>query len=452
MRCPLSTGTQEFKNENLSLTLTQQPGCRIRLEVILTPLATQAAYKKAVKMVSKEVSIPGFRKGKAPEETIIKTYGKHVEREWKDLLLNTAFKESIELSEVYPFSKDSISKASIKNVSLQDGATIIYEYESQPTVPTVSINDLTINPISRTAITEKDIDRTLETLQLQHAQWNDVNDRPAAEGDFVDITIDAIDEPKQNICKNTRFQIATGKMGTWMRELIIGMTPGQAAEKVSEKEPGESECKKCESGEEHHEHENFQPTLCRITLHSIKTPILPALDDDFAKKFGIETFDQLRIRIHSDLNKQADEELTQALRNAMEKKISITYPFDVPRSLIEDQIESQAEHIAQELEEKKLEESALKAETQNIKQMVANRLSHDYRLYFIAQQVVQDYKIKITEEELGQEYIRQLWLQQSGQSIINKDMKDQEIRSRLYANVLVNKALDYLIDQVQKKA
>lgn len=448
----MSTGTQTFKNENISATLTQQPGCRIRLEVAITPLATQAAYKKAVKIISKEVSIPGFRKGKAPEETIIKMYGKHVDREWKDLLLNTTFNEAIQLTKVYPFKKESVSKASIKNVSLQDGATLVFEYESQPTVPTVSIDDLTINPIARTSITDKDIDRTIETLQLQHAQWNDVNDRPAAEGDFVDITIDALDEPNQNICKNTRFEIAAGKMGTWMRELIIGMIPGQSVEKVSEKEPGEPECKQCASGVEHREHDHFKPTLCRITLHSIKTPILPALDDDFSKKFGIPTFDQLKTRINTDLNKQADEELTQALRNSMEKEISKKYPFDIPRSLIEDQVESQAEHIMHELEEKNLEGSALEAETKKIKQLVANRLSHDYRLYFIATQIVQDYKIKITEEELGQEYLRQMWLQQSGQSIISKDMKTEEVRSRLYANVLVFKALDYLIDQVQKKA
>jgi trigger factor len=446
----LST-TQEFKNENIATTITHQPGCRIHLEIVVTPLATQAAYQKAIKTVSKEVSIPGFRKGKAPQETIIKNYGKHVEQEWKDILLNTSFSEAIQLSKVYPFKKESISKASIKNISLQDGAKIVYEYESEPLIPSIPIQDLIIDNVMRTAITDKDINNTIESLRLQHSQWNDVTDRAAAEGDFVDITIDAIETPEHNICKNTRFEVAPGKMGTWMRNLIIGMMPGQSAEKLSEKEPHEAECKKCESGEHHHEHDHFKPTQCRIALHSIKTPTLPALDDEFAKKFGIETFNHLKVRVEEDLNKQADEEQTTAYRNAMENEILSKYSFDIPRSLIEDQVESYSEDILLELQEKNVESDLISTEVQKIKHNVANKLSRDYHLYFLAQKIAKEHNIEVTQDNLTQELMRQMWLQPSGQSFISKDMKPEEVQSRLYTNVLITKAIDYLIDHAQKK-
>lgn len=447
----MSNATQEFKNENISATLTQLPDCRIHLDVSVSPLATQAAYEKAIKMVSKEVSIPGFRKGKAPQGTILKLYDKHVEREWKDLLLNTTLSEALKLTKVFPFKQESVSKASIKNISLKDGAKLVYEYESMPAIPKVSVSDLTIDNVTRTNITEKDVESTIETLRLQHAQWNDVTDRGAADGDFVDITIDALETPEQNICKNTRFEMAAGKMGTWMRELITGMTPGQSAERVSEKEPGEDDCKKCESGEHHHEHDHFKPTLCRITLHSIKTPTLPELDDEFSKKFGIENIAQLKKRVEEDLNKQSDEEHTNTLRSLMEKELLNKYVFDVPGSIIKDQVEGQTDAIIAELEGQNLEGNDLKNETNKIKHDVANRLARDYRLYFLAQQVAQDHNIEITQEDLTQELMRQMWLQQSGQSIISKDMESQEVRSRLYAHILVHKAIDYLIAHAQKR-
>ncbi|MBA3815898.1 MAG: trigger factor [Parachlamydiaceae bacterium] len=447
----MSTATQEFKNNNISATINHQPGCRVHLDVVTTPLATQAAFQKAIKMVSKEVSIPGFRKGKAPQETILKNYGKHVEREWKDLLLNTSFSEAIQLTKAYPFKEGSVSKASIKNISLQDGAKLVFEYEAAPSIPHVKLEDLSIENIKRTPIAHKDIENTIESLRLQHAQWSEVINRPAAENDFVDITIDSIETPEYNICKNSRFEIAAGKMGTWMRHLIIGMTPGQSAEKVSEKEPEEADCKKCESGEHHHEHDHFKPTLCRITLHSIKTPTMPDLDDEFAKKFGIQTYDELKKRVEEDLNKQSDEEQTNALRKLMEDEILTKYQFDIPRTLVEEQIEDQTEQITHELKEKNLEGELLENKTKKIKSDVVNRLARDYRIYYLAQQIAQDYKIQISQEDLSQELMRQMWLQPSGQSFISKDMPAEEVRSRLYASLLVHKTLDYLIASTQKK-
>jgi len=135
----------------------------------------------------------------------------------------------------------------------------------------------------------------------------------------------------------------------------------------------------------------------------------------------------------------------------MENEILTKYAFDIPGTLIKDQVEGQTEAIMLELQEKNLDNNLLEAETKKIKQEVASRLSRDYRLYFLAQQVAHDYKIEITQEDLTQELMRQMWLQQSGQSIISKDMESQEVRSRLYAHILVNKAIDYLITHAQKR-
>lgn len=448
----MSSNPQEYKNENISVTFTDHPGCRCNLEVTVSPLATQASYQKAIKLVAKEVSIPGFRKGKAPQDMIIKKYGQHVEREWKDILLNSTFHEAVQLIKIYPFNKSSVSKASIKSISLQDGAKLTYEFEAAPNVPSIEVDQLTITDVPRASVTDKDVKDTIEVLRLQHAQWNEVTDRPAAENDFVDITIDAIEDQGYNICKNTRFEIAAGKMGIWMRNLLIGMTPGQSAEKMSEKEPHDDECKKCESGEHHHHaHEDFKPTLCRITLHSIKTPTLPEINSEFSKKFGIETVEELTTRVEEDLNKQAEEEQLTSLRKLMEFEILSKYPFDVPRSLVQDQVENQVESIEHELVEKNIPQDQLEAETLKIKENVANRLARDYCLFFLAQQVVKDNNIQITEQHITNELMRQMWLQQSGQSIIHKDMKPEEVRSRLYANVMVSEAIDYLIDHAKKR-
>lgn len=441
------SNTQQFQNDNLSVKLSRHPGCRIRMDAIISPLAVQASYQKAIKTVGKEVSVPGFRKGKAPQDMILKNFSKHVEKEWKDIVLKTTFRDALELTKVYPFKEQSVSNASLKNISLQDGATLFYEYEAFPEVPSIDPKELSIKTPARKEVKEADVAQAIENLRLQHAEWQEITGRPAAEGDYVEIDIDAVEEPASNICKATRFEVAAGKMGDWMRNLIVGMSPGESAERMSEKEHHhDEECEKCESGEHQHEHAHFKPTLCRITLHAVKKPTLPDLNDELSKKFGINTVEELKKRVADDLNKQTDDEYANKLRALMEKSILNKYRFDVPSSLVDGQVEAQAEAIVAELKEQGVNDTALEAETKKVEHEVAERLNRDFCLYFIAQKVVQDNNIQISQDELMQELMRQVWLQQSGQSIIHPSMDAKEVRSRLYASLLVNKAIDFLID------
>lgn len=422
------------------------------MDVAISPLAAQAAYQKAIKMVSKEVSVPGFRKGKAPQDMIIKNFGTHVDREWREIALQTALHDACRLTKIFPFKENSVKNGSLKSISLQDGATMSYVYEAFPEIPSVNPQELTIKTVARKPVTDKDIATALENLRLQHAEWHDINDRPASERDYVDIDIDTVEEPVRSICKNTRFQIEEGKMGEWMRQLLIGMSPGQSGEKMSEREDTESECKQCEEGEEHHhEHDHFKPTMCRITLNAIKKPTLPDIDNEFAKKFNIDSLEKLKERIADDLNKQADEEYTNALRGKMERAILDKYNFDVPSSLVKEQMKDRAGDIIQELQHQGVNEKLLETEAEKVAHQVSNRLSRDFCLYFLAQKVIEDNKIQIAQEELMQELMRQMWLQQSGQSIINSSMEANEVRSRLYASVMVNKAIDFLIENSNKK-
>lgn len=448
----LSTTHQshQFQDDNITVKLERRPGCLVHMDVTISPLATQAAYEKAIKNVSKEVSVPGFRKGKAPRDMIVKNFSKYVESEWKELTLKTAFQDAIKLSKAYPF-KEEIQKAHLGTISLEDGATMSYDFEAHPEIPSINPEELSIKMVERKPVTDKDIDTALENLRLQHAEWHDITDRSAAEGDYVDIDIDAVEEPVRNICKSSRFQIASGKMGEWMRNLLIGMSPGESAEKMSEKEEDESECQQCIEGEEaDHEHHHFKPTLCRITLHAIKKATLPALDDDFSKKFNIESIEKLKERVVEDLNKQADEEHSNSLRARMEQAIMQKYAFDVPASLVKEQVKERRAEIIQELTQQGVNESILDAEAKKVALQVASRLTRDFCLFFLAQKVMQENHIEVKEDELMQELMRQMWLNQSGQSIIHPSMDASEVRSRLIASLTVNKAIDFLIDKCKK--
>ena len=104
----MSVQQTEFKNDNVQVIVSRSKGSRVKLEINVSPLATQAAYKQAIKAVGKEISRPGFRKGKAPDNYILQNYKGHVESEWNNILLNTSFQEALDLTKIYPFSKNNL--------------------------------------------------------------------------------------------------------------------------------------------------------------------------------------------------------------------------------------------------------------------------------------------------------------------------------------------------------
>src|ERR1700722_163557 len=159
--------------------MQRQPGCRVKLEIRVTPEATQAAYAKAIKAVSKEGSIPGFRKGKVPNSVILKQFGKHVTSEWHELLINNAFQEFLEQTQLYPFTRDkSMKRVEVKSASQEAGAELLIEYEAGPQIPKVAKNQIKITPFPKRLVAEKDVDERLHALQLHYADWSIVADRP----------------------------------------------------------------------------------------------------------------------------------------------------------------------------------------------------------------------------------------------------------------------------------
>lgn len=444
MRSPLTTSQSTFQNENLHVVVTKEPGCRIRLEVTATPTAAKASYQKAIASIRKEVSLPGFRKGKAPEKVIIDSYGKHIEKEWKDILLNTALREAIELVKIYPFNNQSIKSATINKASLEEDSTLAFEYEAAPEIPSVSPQDLMLPKVDLKPVTEQDVEATIADLCLQSGEWTEVTDRPAEDGDFVVIDIDDIGDPGRNIVTNSLFAVAEGKMGNWMRRLVVGMTPGQTAEGMSEKAEHAPDCKECADGTHSHE-EHFTPTLCRITLHTIKSAKPHPLDDELAKKYGANNVQELNERVKLSLENRAREEQKDMQRRLIEKELFEKYPFDMPSSLVQGEIKNVRKQIVENLVSEGVKESNLLSEAKRIEQELAFKYERDFRLYFLTQKIAKDHNIKASKEEVAMEMMRQLLQSGSDLKQLPPDLKDRQFELEMQLTAV--KALDFLIEK-----
>lgn len=428
---------ENIKTEHLDVFVTRSPGCYLKLDITVSPEASQAAYAKAVKSVNKEISIPGFRKGKAPDAIVIQRFEPHIKKEWHDNLLNTAFSEFIGKTHLYPYSnQNSVKRAEVKSATKEDGCRLHIEYESRPTVPNVDVSAIQVDPVQAEPVNEKEIDETLHQIQLKLGTWNKVQDRPVQKGDFVDLDIEALDNPPRSICKDMRFEVAEGRMGQWMMKLIVGRNLNETVEGMSEKE----ESLTLENPED------FKPTLCRITIKAITTAELPPLDDELAKKVGLTKIDELRPKVEQDLQKRAEEERKDKLRAQVENQLLAQYDFDIPASLIAPQLKETVQHRVAELKKHENSKEHLQQMAKDIEQNTLQELNRAYRLYFLTRKIAEEHNIGVYENELMQEMFKQMMLPE-GQALVEKGMNTDEVRSKLFVNVLSKKVLDFLAEK-----
>ncbi len=447
----MSDGEQtEFKNDNLTVHIAREPGAVVKFTIHVSPLATKAAYQKALKNVNKEVVLPGFRKGKAPEKFILEKYSKYVHDEQKEILINTGLQEALQLTKIFPFNKESVKLLKAPSISNEKGSEFAIQFEANPVVPHIDPQEISLKSTPQKAITDKDVDDAIQEVRLYHAEWKEVSDRPVQEGDFVNLDIDSLEEGGGELCKDTRFEVKEGKMGTWMRNVLIGQQVQNSVEGVSEEEP--ETCASCgtEGHEHHHHHHNpdFKPTKCKITIKTIFETKLPELDDLLAKKVGLKEIGDLRPRVKEDLERQSREAARSYLRRQLRQKLLDKYPFDLPASLIEgnkELIEYQVAERLKQLQQSDAKEEEIESHRQELENAVKKDLEDSYRFSLIEQKIAREQNFQVAQDELMRELMRQTYMGQE-ESIINTKMEPEEIRQRLTSYILTRKASDYLLD------
>lgn len=428
-----------YENESYRVEASEEPHCLLSLKIEVKPNATKKAYKKAVKTVNKQISIPGFRKGKAPDQAVITRYSSYVDQEWKELVIGEAYQAALELTQVYPVSKSAIRKPKLESISQEEGAIIHLSYEHFPSVPEIDLSSISLPAIHPESVEEKQIEDVLDQVRRSFATWEPVEGKVVEEKDWVDISIYSLDEnPPKSILQDRRIEVAANNTPSWLTNLLLGMEPGQTKEGKSELDADADEKMK----------EGFIPTNVRVELHSIQKSVLPELDDELIKKIGAESLDDLKGKIRRNLEKEAEESANQKRIEALDNALLEKYVFDIPFSLIESEKESRLSEREKYFEHSKLSDEEIAIKLEEFEQECERDIPRALRLYFLNKQIEKQGRISLSKEELNEEIVKQI---QQNPYLYSKDNEGEtkDIVSQMIASMMRKKAREYALSQVQ---
>lgn len=310
---------------NITITPTERTGISRRLQISV-PTETVASYEdQAAKKYASQVTLPGFRVGKAPPSMVRKRFADAIRQEAIELVINEAFKEAVE--------RESLKLAAqphVHDLKAVPGQPLEFELhcEVRPELALEKIEGFAITRVE-SSITDELIEEQIEKLREQKGDWAPVEDKPAP-GDMVTVMLSTAEaDGTMPEGREYRLVLGGGQAIAGIEELIMEASMGQTVERPvrwPDDFPDETQ--------------RGTTKTARVTLTDVKRKSLPALDDAFAREVGdFDTLDALRAAVRVDMGEHARREADAEVRGQLIEKIVEANPFDVPNSWVNQLIE-----------------------------------------------------------------------------------------------------------------
>ncbi|MBQ7376077.1 MAG: trigger factor [Clostridia bacterium] len=280
--------------------------------------AVNAVYRKQVK----NISVPGFRKGKAPRSIIEKMYGTGVfyEDAINDLIPD-AYTEALKEAAIDAVGQPEFDVVSIDENGLVLSAKVYVK-------PEVEIKDYLGIEVEKevVAVTDEDVDREIETIRERNSREIDVTDRPAEMGDTTVIDF-------EGFCDGVAFE--GGKGTDYALKLGSGsFIPGFEEQIVGKSIDEEFDVNVTFPEEYHAADLAGKPSVFKVKIHAITKIELPELDDDFAKDVSeFDTFAEYKADVKAKIEKRHEASAENAVEDKLVEALIEKLEADIPEPM-----------------------------------------------------------------------------------------------------------------------
>ncbi|MBR2215759.1 MAG: trigger factor [Selenomonadaceae bacterium] len=319
---------------------------QVALTIEVEAAEVEKAAVQACKRVGAKVSVPGFRKGKAPRKLLENHVGiDYIMQEAFEIIYPKVFQEALEQENLAP-----VTRPQVDIVTLKSGQDLVFkvEFTRSPEVTLGEYKGLNV-PKEVKPVTDEDVEKQIKTFQERKAEIKDApEDAVVEDGDLITLDFkgyvdgeafeggEGVDYP---------LQIGSKAFIPGFEDQLIGAKVGEARElHVTFPE------------NYHTESLSGKAALFNSTVRSIKKRILPPLDDELAKAvstFG--TMEELRADVRKNLESGAQLKAENEQRTAVIDKATENATVDIPEVMIDNRVT----HMIQEL--------ALRAEQRGMK-------------------------------------------------------------------------------------
>lgn len=399
-----------------------------------------AAYNKN----KNKISVPGFRKGKAPRKMIEQLYGSQIFFEdAANEIIPDAYADAAKESGL-----DIVSQPKVSIEQLEAGKPFIFatEVAVRPEVELGEYKGVEVTKADA-EVTDADVEEELKKVQDQNSRTVSVEDRAVKDGDMTVIDFEGfIDGEAFDGGKGENYPLTIGSHSfiDTFEEQMIGMNIGE-----------EKELNVTFPEDYHAENLKGKPATFKVTVKEIKEKQLPELDDDFAQ--DVSDFDTLA-EYKDDLKKKIAERKESEAKAKKEseaiEKVVEAAKMDIPQAMIDTQVNRMLEDFAMRLQQQGLsveqyfQYTGMTADKimEEMKPEAVKRIKNS----LVLEAVAKAENIEVSEEEFEAELQKMADMYKMEIEKIKEFMQDAEAK-QMKDDIAIQKAVELIVSSAVEK-
>jgi trigger factor len=381
----------------VNVTVETLAPCKKLVRIEVDAAAVDAAFEEVGKNFVRQVSIPGFRPGKAPKAMVLKRYESGIQEEVKKKLLPDSYRQAVKDQNLKVIGYPDIEEIQFgKGQSLQFAATI-------ETAPEFELPEYKGLPVKRESkqVTDDDVVKAMKTLRERVAKFETVT-RPAQDGDVVVVNYKGTSDGKPLTEIAATAKGITEKENFWIavdpNAFIPGFGPQLAGASAGDKREVNIEfpadfVQASLSGKK---------AVYAVEVVEVKERILPEEDDALAKQYGADNLDKLKEGIRTDLTNELNMRQKRSVREQITKGLLDKVTFDLPEGLINSETREIVYSIVNENQRRGVPQETIEAQKNEIFSNATITARERIKASFVFGRIAEKESVKVEQTDLIQ--------------------------------------------------
>ncbi len=410
---------------------------QLALTIELDDDRTRRARREAARQISREVNIPGFRKGRAPYEVIVQRLGEDVVRqELVNIVAEDVYREALEQEDIVAYAPGTLEQIEYEPLTLQ---FVI------PLTPEVDLGDYREyrREPPEVEVTDEEIDRALDEIRERNAVLNPV-ERPSAEGDLLEGHLTGrsgdgevfLDEEEARI----GLEHETDEFIPGLADALVGLTAGEE-QTFTLVLPEDFQVEELQ-GEE---------AEFTIRVDSVYERILPELDDDLARTVGKydsleELTDEVRERLLERHRAEAEGEYAEEVLQDIIEQAEVTYPPEMVEEALDDAVRNYEAQV--ERRERMMLKDFLRIQgktMEDLREELRPEVENNLKRSLVMGEIVDREQLEVSDVELDIQIAESSEQYGERSDEIRAALSAPEGRRHMRNRMLANKALQRMV-------
>jgi trigger factor len=423
----------------VNVTVNDVGPCKKLLRVELTEAEVEAKFAEMEEDFKKHASLPGFRKGKAPKDLVLKSYSKDIKEEAQRKLVGESYREAVKQQNLSVYNL-----LEVEEPQLERGKPASYTatLELQPQLELPNYRGLPARREART-VAEPDIDHAIELLRARLATFQKV-ERGAGDGDIAVVNYEGTCDGKPLLELAPESRGLATQQNFWVEIKEGGFLPGFAAQLKGAAAGAKLTVNVDIPADFPSQALAGKKAVYAVEVVEVKERVLPALDDAFAKSWEATDVQGLREGVRQDLQNELNDKLRRDVREQVVRALVTPMNFDMPESAILAETRNVVYEIVRENQQHGMSKESIDQHKDEIFNAANSAARERVKAGFIFQKIAEKEGIKVSQHEFDARVFSMAKSMKMSPDKLLKEIEKRDGIHQIAQQILSEKVIDFL--------